>query len=84
MTDGQRDLIRYRLERALETLQEARSALEVDMGKFYSRVFDHRLESDYGEVVELDKDDIKADLDKAEKFIAHIRSLVGSTGDGSL
>lgn len=135
MTDGQKDLVRYRIERALETLQEARLMWEsghlygaanriyyacfyatvallltrnlsspkhsgvmalfnrhfvrggivpVDMGKFYSRVFDHRLESDYGEVVELDRDDIKADLNMAEKFIAHVRSLVGSTGDGSL
>jgi hypothetical protein len=31
MTDGQRDLIHYRMERAFETLQEARLMLENDM-----------------------------------------------------
>jgi hypothetical protein len=42
------------------------------------------LESDYGEIVELDKDDMKADLGKAEEFITGIKSLLGSIGDGSL
>jgi uncharacterized protein (UPF0332 family) len=59
-------------------------AVPVEMGKFYSRVFDHRLESDYGEIIERDKDEIRTDLEKAEEFIAHIRSLLGSRGDGSL
>ena len=68
MTSGQGDLVRYRMERAFETLQEARLMLE----------------SDYGKIVELDKEDMKADLEKAEEFIAHIRALLGSIGDGSL
>jgi uncharacterized protein (UPF0332 family) len=48
------------------------------LGKFYSRVFDHRLVSDYGKVVKLEEEDIKADLDKAREFIAHIESQLGS------
>jgi uncharacterized protein (UPF0332 family) len=55
----------------------------VDLGKFYSHVFDHRLESDYGEIAELDKDDIRTDLEKAGEFIAHLKSLLESAGDGS-
>jgi uncharacterized protein (UPF0332 family) len=125
MTDGQRELVRYRMERAVETLQEARLMMEgghlhgaanriyyacfyavvalllagdlsspkhsgvmalfnrhfikegvlpVDMGKFYSRVFDRRLEGDYGEIVELQKEDIRADLAEAQEFIARIES----------
>ncbi len=125
MTDGQRDLVRYRLERARETLEEARlmsqnghlhgaanriyyacfyatvallltrslssskhsgvmalfnrhfikeGILPIEMGKFYSRVFDHRLESDYGEIAELEAEDIEADLVKAEEFITRIES----------
>ena len=125
MTDGQRELIRYRMERALETLQEARLMVEgghlhgaanriyyacfyavvallltrdlsspkhsgvmalfnkhfikegvlpLDVGKFYSSVFDRRLEGDYGEVVELHEEDIRADLARAEEFIARIES----------
>jgi uncharacterized protein (UPF0332 family) len=125
MTDGQRDLVRHRMERAYETLQEARLLVEgghlhgaanriyyacfyavvallltrdlsspkhsgvmalfnrhlikegvlpVDMGKFYSRVFDRRLEGDYGDIVELQEVDLEADLAKAEEFIARIES----------
>jgi uncharacterized protein (UPF0332 family) len=128
MTKGQTDIIRYRIERAVETLQEARLMLDsghlhgaanriyyacfyatvallltrnlsspkhsgvmalfnrhfvkegtvpVDMGKFYSRIFDTRLESDYGDIVELEQDDIKADLERAEDFIKQIKAQVG-------
>jgi len=48
--------------------------LPLDMGKFYSSVFDRRLEGDYGEIVELQEDDIRADPVKAEEFIARIES----------
>ena len=127
MTKGQKDLMRYRIQRASETLQEAHLMLEgghlygasnriyyacfyatiallltkdlssskhsgvvallnrhfvkegvipVAMGKFYSRMFDNRLESDYGDIVELDEDDIKADLETAEEFITLLKSQV--------
>jgi uncharacterized protein (UPF0332 family) len=129
MTGGQRDLVHYRMERALETLQEGRLMLQsghlygaanriyyacfyattallltrglsspkhsgimalfnkyfvkegiisADLGKFYSRVFNNRLESDYGDVVELNEEDIKADLKKTQEFVAHIESQLGS------
>lgn len=48
--------------------------LPVEMGKFYSRVFDRRLEGGYGEIVELQETDIRADLAKADEFIACIDS----------
>lgn len=63
MTDGQRELVRYRMERALETLQEARLMME----------------GDYGEIVELQEDDIRADLAKADEFIARIESELKHT-----
>jgi uncharacterized protein len=129
MTGGQRDLVRYRMERAFETLEEARVMLQsghlygaanriyyacfyaavallltrelsspkhsgvmalfnrhfvkeglvsTEMGKFYSQVFEHRLESDYADVVELKEEDIRADLEKAQEFIAYIESQLGS------
>jgi uncharacterized protein (UPF0332 family) len=128
MTEGQADLIRYRMERAAETLQEARVMFEsghlhgaanriyyacfyatvallltrnlssprhsgvmalfnkhfikegvvpVDMGKFYSRVFDNRLESDYGDIVEPKQADVKVDLQQAEQFVARVRTHLG-------
>lgn len=42
--------------------------------KFYVRAFYHRLESDYGEIAELEAEDITADLLKAEGFITRIES----------
>jgi hypothetical protein len=60
MTDGQKDLVRYRMQRAAETLKEARLMLD----------------SDYGNVVELSEADIRADLRKAEEFIAQIESQI--------
>lgn len=131
MTDGQRELARYRMDRAFETLQEARlmvtgghlhgaanriyyacfyavlallltrelsspkhsgvmalfnrhfireGILPVEMGKFYSRAFDHRLESDYGEIVELKEEEVRADLAKAQEFIARVQRQVESGG----
>jgi uncharacterized protein (UPF0332 family) len=50
----------------------------VELGKFYSRIFDHRLESDYGDDAELKEGDLRADLEKAQEFIAHIESQLGS------
>jgi uncharacterized protein (UPF0332 family) len=47
------------------------------LGKFYSRVFDNRLEGDYGEIVELDQGRVKADLEKADEFLTRIKSLLG-------
>ena len=41
-------------------------------------MFDHRLVSDYGKVVKLEEEDIKADLEKAQEFVAHIESQLGS------
>ena len=48
----------------------------VDMGKFYSRMFDNRLESDYDHLVNIEKDDIEADLEKAKEFITKIKALL--------
>lgn len=129
MTGDQKDLVRYRMERAGETLQEARLMLEhghlhgaanriyyacfyatvallltrglsspkhsgvmalfnrhfvkegivpAELGKFYSRVFEHRLESDYGDAVELTEQDLRADLEKAQEFITLIGSQLES------
>ncbi len=36
----------------------------------------NRLESDYGDVVKIEKDDIEADLKKADEFIAKIKTML--------
>ena len=127
MTKGQEDLIRYKLSRAEETLEEARimfqtshphgaanriyyacfyavtalllmqklssskhsgviaifnqhfvkpGLISVDMGKFYSRMFDNRSESDYADWAQIDKEDIQQELTHAEEFISTIISLI--------
>lgn len=129
MTEGQEDLIRYKISRAEETLDEARVMLQtghpygaanriyyacfyavtallltrdlssnkhsgvialfnrnfvkpglisVDLGKFYSRMFDNRLESDYADWVELEKQDVQDELVNAEEFINTIIALINN------
>ncbi|MCH9023212.1 MAG: HEPN domain-containing protein [Planctomycetes bacterium] len=130
MTDGQKDLIRYRISRARETLDEARVLLESNMthgsanriyyacfyvvtalllsenfsssrhngvialfnqhfvktdrvsaewGKFYTRMFDNRIEGDYAEWVEFKKQDIQQELSLAKEFITIIVELIENT-----
>jgi len=127
MTAGQAALIRYRLGRAKETLEEAQvmfdsghcygaanriyyacfyavvallltknlssskhggviglfnrhfvknGGIPEDMGKFYSRMFDSRLESDYGELMEIEPDEIRQDLAAARQFINLIGKMI--------
>jgi len=127
MTEGQEDLIRYKISRAEETLDEARVMLQtshpygaanriyyacfyvvtallltkslssskhsgvialfnrhfvkpglisVDMAKFYSRMFDNRLESDYADWVEVEKQDIQEELVHSEEFVNAIIALI--------
>ena len=127
MTKGQEDLIRYKLTRAEETIEEARVMLQtnhlygaanriyyaffyavtallltqnlsssrhsgvialfnrhfvkpglisVDMGKFYSRIFDNRLESDYADWIEMKKDDIQEELTRGKEFISAVIALI--------
>ena len=126
MTPGQKDLIKYRFQRARETLDEANvmlqtehlygasnrvyyacfyavsallitknlssskhagvmalfnrhfikeNCLPVEFGKFYSRVFDNRQQSDYGDVVKVEAKQLTKDIKTASDFIDRIESL---------
>jgi len=50
--------------------------ISTDMGKFYSRMFDNRLECDYADWIEIEEQDIKNELVHAERFINTITSLI--------
>ena len=50
--------------------------VSVDMGKFYSRMFDNRVESDYADWVELEGQDMQAEFALAEEFVAQIFALI--------
>ena len=50
----------------------------VDLGKFYSRMFDNRLESDYADWVELEKQDVQEELVHAEEFINTIIAFINN------
>ena len=127
MTQGSEDLIKYKLQRSGETLEEAKimlgsshlfgaanriyyacfyavSALllskdlsshkhsgvlslfnrhfvktgliPVELGKFYSRLFDTRTESDYADLVTIDLKEIQDNLKTAEIFIPAVKSLI--------
>ena len=129
MTEEQSDLIRYRLNRAKETLEEAQIMFDnghlygasnrlyyacfyavvallltknlssskhsgiiglfnkhfvkigdipKGFGRFYSRMFNNRLESDYGELIEIEPDEIQQDLVTATEFIRSISALIST------
>ena len=50
--------------------------ISVDMGKFYSRMFDNRLESDYADWTVMETLDVQEELERAEEFINAITALV--------
>ncbi len=50
--------------------------VSVDMGKFYSRMFDNRVESDYADWVELEGQDMQAEFALAEEFVTQISALI--------
>ena len=127
MTQGSEDLIKYKLQRSGETLEEAKIMLQsshlfgaanriyyacfyavsalllskdlsshkhsgvlslfnrhfvktglipVELGKFYSRLFDTRTESDYADLVTIDLKEIQDNLKTAEIFIPAVKSLI--------
>lgn len=50
--------------------------ISTDMGKFYSRMFDSRLESDYADWIEVEEQGIKDELVHAEVFVNMINDLI--------
>ena len=129
MADAKKELIKYKLQRAEETLEEAQIMLQtshlhgaanrlyyacfyavsallmsrdlssskhvgvmslfnrhfiktgilpVEMGKFYSRLFDNRQDSDYADIVQINLDDVEDNLESAKGFISAIKKLTAS------
>ncbi len=127
MTKGKKELISYWLQRADETLEEARVMLNTDhqhgcanrlyyacfyavtslliskdlssskhsgvmslfnknlvktgimpveLGKFYSALFENRMESDYGDWIESEDEITEKDIEIASEFIEKIASIV--------
>jgi uncharacterized protein (UPF0332 family) len=50
--------------------------ISADMGKFYSRMFDNRLESDYADWAQLQRQEMEEDLGQAEEFVKGIIALI--------
>ncbi|PKL46134.1 MAG: hypothetical protein CVV39_07595 [Planctomycetes bacterium HGW-Planctomycetes-1] len=50
--------------------------IPVDMGKFYSGLFENRMESDYGDIVEFTEEITEADIETAFEFIEKIASIL--------
>ena len=50
--------------------------IPVELGKFYSRLFDTRLESDYADLVTIDLEEIQDNIKTAEIFIPTVKSLI--------
>jgi uncharacterized protein (UPF0332 family) len=50
--------------------------ISADMGKFYSRMFDNRLESDYADWVQLQRHEVEEELRHAEEFFRTVTALI--------
>jgi hypothetical protein len=50
--------------------------IPVELGKFYSRLFEGRMESDYGDWVELETEITAEDFDLAQRFIDKIAEII--------
>ena len=50
--------------------------ISVELGKFYSRLFDTRLESDYADLVTVELEEIQDNIKTAEVFISSVKSLI--------
>ncbi|MCL4385050.1 MAG: HEPN domain-containing protein, partial [Cyanobacteria bacterium] len=50
--------------------------VDVELGRFYSTMFEFRQKSDYGDFMEFEEKKIKEWLEKAEKFIQKIEKLI--------
>jgi uncharacterized protein (UPF0332 family) len=50
--------------------------ISVEFGKFYSRLFDTRLESDYADLVTINPEEIQDNLKTAAIFISAVKSLI--------
>lgn len=50
--------------------------ISADMGKFYSRMFDNRLESDYADWVQLQRHEVEEELRHGEEFFRTITALI--------
>lgn len=48
----------------------------VKFGKFYSRLFDQRQESDYAYIPEIDPQQLNEDIQTAAEFIRHIEAIL--------
>ncbi len=49
--------------------------VNIDMGKFYTRMFEFRHKGDYGDFTKFEEDKVKEWIDKAELFIKEIEGL---------
>ena len=49
---------------------------DTELGRFYSRMFDFRQKSDYGDFVVFEEDKVKEWLNKAEQFIESLEGII--------
>jgi len=49
----------------------------INLGRFYSRMYDFRQKGDYGDFVEFEKEKVKEWLDQASAFIDEMDAIIG-------
>lgn len=56
--------------------------VNVETGRFYSRMFEFRQKSDYADFVQFEEGKVKEWLEKAKQFIAEIEGIIESETEG--
>ncbi len=57
--------------------------VNVEMGRFYSRMFEFRQKSDYGDFVQFEEEKVKEWFVKAKQFIEEIEKVIESETKGN-
>ena len=52
-------------------------AVPRELGSHYNRLFESRLESEYGEFVRFERDDVAGWLEPTRAFVSHVERLLG-------
>jgi uncharacterized protein (UPF0332 family) len=73
VTEPNRELVAHRLQRARESLEDARILADAkEQAQIYNDLFERLPEGDYVDFVRFDESQVRAWLPRAEAFVEHI------------
>jgi hypothetical protein len=70
------DILIYGIRLLFEEYFVKTGKVPVDLGRFYSRMFDFRQKANYGDFAEFEKEKVKQWLDQASVFIGEMGAII--------